>query len=62
MVRRGVTSQPVVYLEALGPETGISKSELSRICAELDVEVAAFRDRSLAEKPFRPVFLDATYC
>jgi putative transposase len=49
-------------VKALGVDTGISKSEVSRICAELDVEVAAFRDRSLAEQPFRYVFLDATYC
>jgi transposase-like protein len=49
-------------VKALGADTGISKSEVSRICAELDVEVAAFRDRSLAEQPFRYVFLDATYC
>ncbi len=35
---------------------------MSRICAELDVEVAAFRDQSLAEQPFRYMFLDATYC
>src|SRR5437667_11998486 len=37
-------------VKALGADTGISKSEVSRICAELDVEVAAFRDRSLAEQ------------
>jgi len=49
-------------VKALGADTGISKSEVSRICAELDVEVAAFRDRSLAEQPFRYVFVDATYC
>jgi transposase-like protein len=49
-------------VKALGADTGISKSEVSRICQELDVEVAAFRDRSLAEQPFRYVFLDATYC
>src|SRR3954449_5423322 len=49
-------------VQALGADSGISKSEVSRICAELDVEVAAFRDRSLAEQPFRYVFLDATYC
>jgi putative transposase len=30
-------------VKALGVDTGISKSEVSRICAELDVEVAAFR-------------------
>jgi transposase-like protein len=40
-------------VKALGADSGISKSEVSRICAELDVEVAAFRDRSLAEQPFR---------
>lgn len=49
-------------VKALGADTGISRSEVSRICAELDIEVAAFRDRSLAEQPFRYVFLDATYC
>ena len=49
-------------VKALGADTGISKSEVSRICADLDTEVAAFRDRSLAGQPFPYVFLDATYC
>jgi putative transposase len=49
-------------VKALGADTGISKSEVSRICADLDTEVALFRDRSLAGQPFRYVFLDATYC
>jgi putative transposase len=49
-------------VKALGADTGISKSEVSRICADLDAEVALFRDRSLAGQPFRYVFLDATYC
>ena len=40
---------------------GISKSEVSRICAELDAEVAAFRSRSLAHTAFPYLFLDATY-
>jgi transposase-like protein len=40
-------------VRALGVETGISKSEVSRICAELDGEVAAFRSRSLAHTAFR---------
>jgi hypothetical protein len=39
-------------VRALGADTGISKSEVSRICADLDTEVAAFRDRSLAEMAF----------
>jgi putative transposase len=47
---------------ALGAGSGISKSEVSRICADLDVEVAAFRDRSLADVAFPYVFLDATFC
>jgi putative transposase len=49
-------------VKALGADSGISKSEVSRICADLDTEVALFRDRSLAGQPFRYVFLDATYC
>ena len=49
-------------VKALGADTGISKSEVSRICADLDTEVAAFRDRSLAGMAFPYVFLDATYC
>ena len=47
---------------AMGADSGISKSEVSRICADLDVEVAAFRDRSLTEVPFLYVFLDACFC
>ena len=49
-------------VKALGADTGISKSEVSRICAELDEEVASFADRSLGEQKFPYVFLDATYC
>jgi transposase-like protein len=49
-------------VKALGADSGISKSEVSRICADLDTEVAAFRDRSLATQRFPYVFLDATYC
>jgi putative transposase len=46
----------------MGAGSGISKSEVSRICADLDIEVAAFRDRSLAHIAFPYVFLDATFC
>ena len=49
-------------VKALGADTGISKSEVSRICADLDAEVAAFADRDLSETAFPYVFLDATYC
>jgi len=59
----GVSTRKVDDLvKALGADTGISKSEVSRICRDLDVEVAAFRDRSLDEQAFPYVFLDATYC
>ena len=45
----GVSTRKVDDLvKALGADTGISKSEVSRICADLDEEVSAFRDRSLA--------------
>src|SRR3954466_6756205 len=37
---------------ALGVESGISKSEVSRICAQLDGEVAAWRARPLDEQAF----------
>ncbi len=39
--------------------TGISKSEVCRICAHLDTEVAAWRTRPLDEQAFPYVFLDA---
>lgn len=59
----GVSTRKVDDLvKALGADTGISKSEVSRICSDLDQEVGAFRDRSLAEQHFPYVFLDATYC
>ena len=45
---------------ALGAESGISKSEVSRICAGLDEMVDAFRSRSLGHVEFPCVFLDAT--
>jgi putative transposase len=47
-------------VKALGADSGISKSEVSRICAELDAEVAAFADRDLTATTFPYVFLDAT--
>jgi len=49
-------------VKALGADTGISKSEVSRICADLDTEVASFADRDLSGAEFPYVFLDATYC
>jgi putative transposase len=59
----GVSTRKVDDLvTALGAESGISKSEVSRICAELDTDVSAFNTRDLGEQAFPYVFLDATYC
>ena len=56
----GVSTRKVDDLvKALGVD-GISKSEVSRICAELDTTVAAFRTRPLTGE-HRYVWLDATY-
>jgi transposase-like protein len=58
----GVSTRKVDDLvAALGLESGISKSEVSRICSELDEQLGAFRSRSLAHVEFPYVFLDATY-
>src|SRR6478672_8889849 len=59
----GVSTRKVDDLvKAMGADTGISKSEVSRICADLDEQVASFADRDLSEQGFPYVFLDATYC
>jgi transposase-like protein len=47
---------------AMGVGSGVSKSEVSRICAGLDQEIDAFRQRSLAHTQFPYVFCDATFC
>ena len=58
----GVSTRKVDDLvAALGAASGISKSEVSRICAALDAEMAAFRARPLGHVEFPYVFLDATY-
>jgi transposase-like protein len=58
----GVSTRKVDDLvRALGIDTDISKSEVSRICGELDSVVAAFRERRLEHTAFPYVFLDATY-
>ena len=43
------------------PASGISKSEVSRICSELDKEMEAFRARRLDHVAFPYLFCDATY-
>jgi transposase-like protein len=57
---QGVSTRRVDDLvQALGM-TGISKSQVSRLCVALDEEVARFRARPLVG-PYRYVWLDATY-
>jgi len=58
----GVSTRKVDDLvAALGASAGISKSEVSRICAGLDDEMAAFRARTLGHVEFPYVYADATY-
>jgi len=58
----GVSTRKVDDLvAALGVASGISKSEVSRICAELDRDLEAFRARRLDHVEFPYVFADATY-
>src|SRR5436190_3959160 len=55
----GVSTRRVEDLvKAMGIE-GISKSEVSRMAAELDAKVAEFRDRPLDAGPYRYVWIDA---
>jgi putative transposase len=58
----GVSTRKVDDLvTALGIDAGVSKSQVSRICGELDTAVTAFRERRLDHIEFPYVFLDATY-
>jgi len=58
----GISTRKVDDLvQALGVGTRISKSEVSRICAQLDGDLDAFRNRPLDHVEFPYVFADATY-
>lgn len=48
-------------VKALGCETGISRSSVSRICKEIDADVKVLRERRLDHQPFIYLWLDATY-
>lgn len=59
----GVSTRSVDDLvKALGADTRISKSEVSRICQDLDGQLTVFRGRPLDHVRFPYVYLDATYC
>ena len=58
----GVSTRKVDDLVmALGVGAGISKSEVSRICVQLDEEMNAFRTRPLSHLGFPYLLCDATY-
>ena len=48
-------------VKALGCDTGVSKSSVSRICKNIDADVAVLRTRTLGHQPFVYVWLNATY-
>jgi len=48
-------------VKALGCDSGVSKSTVSRICKSIDADVAVLRTRPLNHQPFVYVWLDATY-
>ena len=58
----GVSTRKVDHLvKALGNDTGISRSTVSRICADIDEMVGEFLNRRLDHTWFPYVYLDATY-
>ena len=58
----GTSTRKVDQLvKALGCDTGVSKSTVSRICKAIDDDVAVLRGRRLDHLPFVYVWLDATY-
>ena len=58
----GISTRKVdALVAALGVQSGISKSQVSCICADIDVQVQAFQNRPLEETGYAYVYLDATY-
>jgi transposase-like protein len=57
----GVSTRKVDALVAAMGGCSVSKSEVSRICGELDKELAAFRQRGLDDGAYPYVWFDATY-
>jgi transposase-like protein len=58
----GVSTRTVEALVgAMGSQSGISKSQVSRICQEIDQQVQAFLSRPLESSGYAYAYLDATY-
>jgi putative transposase len=56
----GISTRRVdAVVKALGDDSGISKSEVSRICQGLDEQIKAFLGRPLEHAHFPCVYLDA---
>jgi transposase-like protein len=58
---QGVSTRRVDELAQTLGLNGISKSQVSLLCQELDTEVERFRTRPLSDAPYPYVWLDATY-
>ena len=58
---KGVSTRKVDDLVRAMGASGVSKSEVSRLVGELDTDLAAFRERSLAGTRYPYVWLDAQY-
>ena len=58
----GVSTRKVDHLvAALGSQSGISKTQVSRICQVIDQQVQAFLGRALESSSYAYVYLDVTY-
>ena len=58
----GISTRKVdALVAALGVQSGISKSQVSRICADIDIQVQAFLNRPLEATGYAYLYLDATY-
>ena len=61
---RGLSDRDIeaTLAEVLGPEAALSKSTVSRICAAIGAEFAAWRTRDLSGVRLDDLFLDASHC
>ena len=61
---RGLSDRDIeaTLAEVLGPEAALSKSTVSRICAAIGEEFAAWRTRDLSGVRLDYLFLDASHC
>jgi len=58
----GISTRKVdALVAALGAGSGISRSQVSRFCQEIDEQVEAFLSRPIEESHYAYLYLDATY-